>query len=139
MFSHLRRDRYHCPITIINIVRTKGKAGYLVWKLAGGQGDQDINLPWGSFEITFLFNLLDLKLSVANPLFIIEICFLLTRKYQKGGYLLNEVIRGHHFIIKGELGIVQGELVLKFSNKFQTIVFFFEFQGTYHLKFITKF
>jgi len=24
------RDRYHCPITKINIVRTKGKAGYLV-------------------------------------------------------------------------------------------------------------
>ena len=30
---------------IISNVRTKGKAGYLVWKLAGGQGDQDINLP----------------------------------------------------------------------------------------------
>ena len=28
--AYLRRDRYHCPITIINIVRTKGKAGYLV-------------------------------------------------------------------------------------------------------------
>ena len=36
---------YHCPTTIINIVRTNGKAGYLVWKLAGGQGDQEINLP----------------------------------------------------------------------------------------------
>ena len=45
IFSYLRRDRYHCPITIINIVRTKGKAGYLVLKLAGGQGDQEINLP----------------------------------------------------------------------------------------------
>ena len=55
MFSYLRRDRYHCPITIINIVRTKGKAGYRVWKLAGGQGDQDINLPWGSLEeVNFL-------------------------------------------------------------------------------------
>ena len=60
---------YHCPITIINIVRTKGKAGYLVWKLAGGQGDQDINLPCGSLEITF-FDFLDTKLSVANPLLI---------------------------------------------------------------------
>ena len=67
---YLSRDRYHCPITIINIVRTKGKAGYLVWKLAGGQGDQDINLPWGSFEITFFFDFLDIKFSVANPLFI---------------------------------------------------------------------
>ena len=46
--SYLRREKYHCPITIINNVSTKGKAGYLVWKLAGGQGDQDINLPWGS-------------------------------------------------------------------------------------------
>ena len=68
-FSYLRRDRYHCPITKINIVRTKGKAGYLVWKLAGGQGDQEINLPWGSFEIIF-FDFLDIRLSVANPLYI---------------------------------------------------------------------
>ena len=70
MISYLRSDRYHFPITRINIVRTKGKAGYLVWKLAGGQGDQDINLPWGSFEITFFFNFLGVKLSVANPLLI---------------------------------------------------------------------
>ena len=54
-------------------MRTKGKAGYLVWKLAGGQGDQDINLPLGSFEMTFFFVLLDIKLSVANPLLIIQI------------------------------------------------------------------
>ena len=72
MFSYLRRDRYHCPITMINIVRTKGKAGYLVWKLAGGQGDQDINLPWGSSEITFFLDFLDIKLSVANPLLIVK-------------------------------------------------------------------
>ena len=72
MVNYLRRDIYHCPITMINIVRTKGKAGYLVWKLAGGQGDQDINLPWGSFEITFFFNFLDVRLSVANPLLIIK-------------------------------------------------------------------
>ena len=65
--SYLRREIYHCPITIIIIVRTKGKAGYLVWKLAGGQGDQDINLPWGSFEVNFFLNFLDIKLSVANP------------------------------------------------------------------------
>ena len=60
---------------MINIVRTNGKAGYLVWKLAGGQGDQDINLPCGSFEITFFFDFLDIKLSVANPLLIIKIKF----------------------------------------------------------------
>ena len=71
VYSYLRRERYHCPITIINIVRTKGKAGYRVWKLAGGQGDQDINLPCGSFEITFFFDFLVIKLSVANPLLII--------------------------------------------------------------------
>ena len=70
---YLSRDRYHCPITMINIVRTKGKAGYLVWKLAGGQGDQDINLPWVSFEITVFFDFLDIKLSVANPLLINQI------------------------------------------------------------------
>ena len=71
ILSYLTRDRYHCPITMINTVRTKGKAGYLVWKLAGGQGDQDINLPCGSFEITFFFDFLDIKLSVANPLLMI--------------------------------------------------------------------
>ena len=70
--GYLCRERYHCPITIINIVRTKGKAGYRVWKLAGGQGDQDINLPCGSFEITFFFDFLETKLSVANPLLIIS-------------------------------------------------------------------
>ena len=69
--SHLSREMYHCPITIINIVKTKGKAGYRVWKLAGGQGDHDINLPCGSFEINFFFDFLDIKLFVANPLLII--------------------------------------------------------------------
>ena len=88
MFSYLRRDRYHCPITMINIVRTKGKAGYLVWKLAGGQGDQDINLPWASFEITFFLDFLDTKLSVANPLLINQIKFILTKTFQKGVYII---------------------------------------------------
>ena len=67
---YLSRDRYHCPITMINIVRTKGKAGYLVWKLAGGQGDQDINLPLGSFEDTDFFVFEDSDELTANPLFI---------------------------------------------------------------------
>jgi len=58
---------------MIKIVSTKGKAGYLVWKLAGGQGDHDINLPFGSFETTFFLDFLDIKLSVANPLLIIQI------------------------------------------------------------------
>ena len=63
---------------MINIVRTKGKAGYFVWKLAGGQGDQDINLPWGSLETTF-FDFWDTELVVANPLLIIQIEIILTR------------------------------------------------------------
>ena len=71
VISYLRSEIYHCPTSKINTVRTKGKAGYLVWKLAGGQGDQDINLPWGSFEITFFFDFLDIKLSVAKPLLIV--------------------------------------------------------------------
>ena len=54
-------------------MRTKGKAGYLFWKLAGGQGDQDINLPWGSFEITFFLDFCDIELSVAKPLLIAQI------------------------------------------------------------------
>ena len=70
VFSYLGREIYHWPITKIKIVRTKGKAGYLVWKLAGGQGDQDINLPWGSLEITF-FDFCDNGLFVANPLLIV--------------------------------------------------------------------
>ena len=64
-------------------MRTKGKAGYLVWKLAGGQGDQDINLPCGSFEITF-FDFLGIKLSVANPLLIAQIKIILTGTDQNG-------------------------------------------------------
>ena len=79
VYSYLRRERYHCPITIINIVRTKGKAGYLFWKLAGGQGDQDINLPWGSLEITFFFDFWDIELFVANPLLMVQIIITLTR------------------------------------------------------------
>ena len=67
---YLSRDRYHCPITIINIVRTKGKAGYRVWKLAGGQGDQDINLPWGSLWETNFFVFKGLEVLSANPLLI---------------------------------------------------------------------
>ena len=81
MFSYLRRDKYHCPITMINIVRTKGKAGYLVWKLAGGQGDQDINLPRGSLVIAFFCDFSDIELFVANPLLIIQINIILTRPF----------------------------------------------------------
>tara|TARA_A100001388_G_C28765620_1_gene500537 strand:+ start:285 stop:452 length:168 start_codon:yes stop_codon:yes gene_type:complete len=52
------------------IVRTKGKAGYFVLKLAGGQGDQEINLPCGSLQITLFFDFWETELFVANPLLI---------------------------------------------------------------------
>ena len=68
--NYLRREKYHCPIKIINIVRTKGNAGYFVWKLAGGHGDQDINLPWGLLEEINFFGFKDLDLSSTNPLLI---------------------------------------------------------------------
>ena len=71
IYSYLRRDRYHCPITIINIVRTKGKAGYLVWKLAGGQGDQDISLPVDSFDFKISV-FWDSEVLGSNPLLIIQ-------------------------------------------------------------------
>ena len=54
---------------MINIVRTKGKAGYLVWKLAGGQGDQDISLPWFALEFSIIF-FFGSGVFVANPLLI---------------------------------------------------------------------
>ena len=57
-------------------MRTKGKAGYLVWKLAGGHGDQDINLPWGSLVTTLFFDFLGVELFDANPLLIVQIKFL---------------------------------------------------------------
>lgn len=64
---------YHCPTTIIKTVSTKGKAGYLVLKLAGGHGDQDINLPWDSTGEVIFFGFCDIDLFVANPLLIINI------------------------------------------------------------------
>ena len=68
---------------IIIIVRTKGKAGYLVWKLAGGQGDQDINLPWGRLEEANFFVFKDLDLLYANPLLIIFLTKLNNNKNKK--------------------------------------------------------
>ena len=82
MFSYFY-DYQYIPITIINIVRTKGKAGYLVWKLAGGQGDQDINLPWGSLEEVNFFVFKDLDLLYANPLLIIFLTKLNNNKNKK--------------------------------------------------------
>ena len=59
---------YHCPTNTINIVRTRGKAGYRVWKFAGGQGDHDISLPFGSLEDMIFFVLLVSEVFAANPL-----------------------------------------------------------------------
>ena len=55
---------------IIKIVRTKGKAGYRVWKSADGQGDQDISLPFDLFEEFKNCFLFDTEVSVAKPLLI---------------------------------------------------------------------
>ena len=68
---------------MINIVRTKGKAGDLVWKLAGGQGDHDINLPWGSFVEFKVFFFFGDNVSVANPFSYLIQKFILT-KTKKG-------------------------------------------------------
>ena len=68
---------------MINIVRTKGKAGYLVWKLAGGQGDHDINLPWGSFVEFKVFSFFGADVSVANPLLISRVKFYFNKNKKK--------------------------------------------------------
>ena len=51
-------------------MRTKGKAGYLVWKFAGGQGDQDINLDWDWLDEINFFVFNESELLSANPLLI---------------------------------------------------------------------
>ena len=74
---------------MIKIVRTKGKAGYFVWKLAGGQGDHDINLPCGSLGRSIFFDFFDTELLVANPLLIAQkINLILTRTKKKGVSLM---------------------------------------------------
>ena len=61
---------YHLPTIMINIVRTKGKAGYFVWKSAGGQGDHEISLPFVVIEFETFFTFFESNISVENPLFI---------------------------------------------------------------------
>ena len=56
---------------MISKVSTKGKAGYLVWKLAGGQGDQDINLLLGKLEEINFFDFKESELLSAKPLLIV--------------------------------------------------------------------
>ena len=73
---------------IINIVRTKGKAGYLVWKFAGGQGDHEINLPVGSLEWVNFFVFEEADDVVANPLLIwFNKNFIITRTKLKSVFL----------------------------------------------------
>ena len=64
---------YHRKTKIIKTVRTKGKAGYLVWKSAEGQGDQDISLPFDLFEEFKIFLLFDSEVSAAKPLLIFKL------------------------------------------------------------------
>ena len=66
--SYLGREIYHCPTTIISIVRTKGKAGYLVWKSAGGHGDHEISLPFLLIGFVTFFTFCGSDISVENPL-----------------------------------------------------------------------
>ena len=70
MVIHLKREIYHFKITIINIVSTKGKAGYRVWKSLGGHGDQDISLPLDFFEVFKILLFFEVEFFVANPLLI---------------------------------------------------------------------
>ena len=71
--NYLKSEIYHWPTTTINNVRTRGKAGYRVLKLAGGQGDHAISLPFVSFEDRIFFVLLALEFFVANPFPIVQI------------------------------------------------------------------
>ena len=63
---------YHWPTTTINNVRTSGKAGYRVWKSAGGQGDHDMSLLFDSFLEIICFELSVSEVFVANPLPIVQ-------------------------------------------------------------------
>ena len=56
---------------MISIVKTKGKAGYLVCKLAGGHGDHEISLPLDSIGDEAFLSFLDSDFLVANPLLIL--------------------------------------------------------------------
>ena len=40
-----------------------------------------------------------------------------------GGYLLNEVMRGHDMVRRGGVGLIQGETPIKFLNKIQTVAY----------------
>ena len=70
VLNYFIREIYHLPIIKISKVRTNGNAGYRVWKLAGGQGDQDISLPFGPFEDIDFFGLEDTDESTEKPLLI---------------------------------------------------------------------
>ena len=61
-------ERYICPINKIIIVITSGKAGYFVWKLAGGQGLHENILSEPSSFFFKWFTLSKLSFSVAKPL-----------------------------------------------------------------------
>jgi len=40
-----------------------------------------------------------------------------------GGYLLNEVMRGHNMVRRGKVGCIQGETPIEFLNKIQKVAF----------------
>ena len=64
-------------------MRTKGKAGYRVWKLAGGQGDQDINLSLDCIEEVKEVFFFEADVFVANPLLIFHLNHYLNKNKNK--------------------------------------------------------
>ena len=42
---------------------------------------------------------------------------------QPGGYLLNEIMRGHDMVRRGDNGLIQGETPIKFLNKIQKVAY----------------
>ena len=83
MFNYFKREIYNWKGIIISIVRTKGKAGYRVWKSAGGQGDHEMSLPLISLEVfkKFFFGADDF---VPNPLLIAKTKLNINKKKEKG-------------------------------------------------------
>ena len=72
-------------------MRTKGNAGYRVWKSAGGQGDQDISLSFGSFGDLKIFLFFEAGFFGANPLLISKAKLNINKNKKKGDrYIYND-------------------------------------------------
>ena len=89
VFDYQESEKYHFKTTIIRIVKTNGKAGYRVWKSAGGHGDQDISLPLGLFGMSKEFFFFWGDVSVANPLLISKLKFNNNKSKKKLSDMIN--------------------------------------------------